>query len=113
MNHLTRLTMLLAVAALQAPAQPAEDIVIKGGHVIDAAEAKSVINATVLSVTPGLIDIHFHGYAGTGGARLQGTKRLSAEATIRKGAVVYDLNGIAATDWKSFPYEKILPIAKK
>jgi hypothetical protein len=25
---------------------------------------------------------------------------------------MYDLNGIAATDWKSFPYEKILPVPK-
>jgi dihydroorotase len=53
------------------------------------------------------------GFPDSGGARLSGTKRLTAEATIRKGALVYDLNGIAATDWKSFPYEKILPTTKK
>jgi len=53
------------------------------------------------------------GFLDGGGARMDGNRRLTAEATIRKGAVVYDLNGIAATDWRSFPYETILPVAKK
>src|SRR5262249_38835953 len=69
-------------------AQPAYDLLIKGGHVIDAknrvdavrdvaiaggkiarvaeridpAQAKQVVDATGLYVTPGLIDIHVHLY---------------------------------------------------
>ena len=68
------------------------DLLIRGGHVIDpknkidalsdvaitggkialvapsipAAEAKRIVDATGLIVTPGLIDIHVHVYAGTG-----------------------------------------------
>ena len=68
----------------------------------------SEADITVLRVEQG----HF-GFLDSGGARLDGGRRLTAEATIRKGVVVYDLNGIAAVDWKSFPYETILPVAKK
>jgi dihydroorotase len=53
------------------------------------------------------------GFLDGAGARMDGNRRITAEATIRKGSVVYDLNGIAATDWRSYPYEKILPIAIK
>jgi dihydroorotase len=73
-------------------AQPVYDLLLKGGHVIDAknnlsgvrdvaiagkkiarvapniaaSEAKRVVNAEGLYVTPGLVDIHVHVYAGTG-----------------------------------------------
>ena len=68
----------------------------------------SEADITVLRVEQGSF-----GFLDAGGARLTGSRRLTAEATIRKGVVVYDLNGIAATDWKSFPYETILPMARK
>ena len=38
------------------------------------------------------------GFIDTGGARMQGTKKLICELTIRDGKVVYDLNGIASPD---------------
>jgi dihydroorotase len=85
---------LLAILLLPAwsTAQTQYDLVIKGGEVIDprsgvqaardvairdhkiaaiekdipAAEAIKVINARGLLVTPGLVDIHTHAYAGTG-----------------------------------------------
>lgn len=39
-------------------------------------------------------------------ARNTGDKLLVCEMTVRRGAVMWDLNGRAATDWKSFPYQK-------
>src|SRR5580704_4132461 len=77
----------LALAGVLA-AQPAYDLLLKGGHVIDpknkinqvmdvaiangkiarvaanipASEAKRIVNAAGLYVTPGLIDIHVHVY---------------------------------------------------
>ena len=79
-------------------AQPKYDIVLKGGHLIDpknkisaitdlairdgyvaavgpnipAAEARKAIDVTGLYVTPGLIDLHAHVYAGSEGRGLAG-----------------------------------------
>lgn len=91
MTQLTRLPgLLLFVTALAA--QTRYDLLLKGGHVIDpannvnalmdvaiaagkiarvaagipAAEARQVVDARGLFVTPGLVDIHVHAYAGTG-----------------------------------------------
>ena len=84
------LSGILFAAALAA--QPKYDLLLKGGHVIDPknridvvrdvaikdgkvaavaaaippAEATKTINAAGLYVTPGLVDIHVHVYAGTG-----------------------------------------------
>jgi dihydroorotase len=84
------------LAATAAVAQtPQYDLLIRGGHVLDArngidavrdvavrgdavaavaeridpAQAKRVVDATGLYVTPGLVDIHAHVYAGTGEPR--------------------------------------------
>lgn len=80
--------------ALMAAAQPRYDLLLKGGHVIDAknnidrvldvavangkiarvgaeipaTDARKSVNVSGLYVTPGLIDIHVHAYAGTGRA---------------------------------------------
>jgi len=85
----------LSLAAAFAVAQPQYDLLIQGGHVIDAkngvsavrdvairdgkiaavsehidpATALKTVNAKGLYVTPGLIDIHVHVYASTGEAR--------------------------------------------
>jgi dihydroorotase len=79
-------------------AQPAYDILLKGGHVIDpknkinavrdvaikdrrvaavaanipAAQARKVISAAGLYVTPGLIDLHAHVFSGINGGMLAG-----------------------------------------
>jgi len=84
--------MLLATLCGAAFGQPRYDLLLQGGHVIDAkngvsavrdvgikdgkiaavaarldpADALKTVNAAGLYVTPGLIDIHTHVYAGTG-----------------------------------------------
>jgi hypothetical protein len=40
------------------------------------------------------------------GARRAGTQRLESEMTLRKGKVMWDRGGLAATDWQDFPYRK-------
>jgi dihydroorotase len=39
------------------------------------------------------------GFLDQRGGRLAGTQKLGGELTLRDGAVVYDLNGIAAEAW--------------
>lgn len=41
------------------------------------------------------------GFVDVYGARMAGTKRLTAELTIRDGRVVWDLNGITREDWRT------------
>lgn len=90
------LILLLSAHALLA--QPVYDLLLKGGHVIDpknkisaardvaiqdgkiaavaanipAAKARKVVNVSGLFVTPGLIDLHAHVFAGTNGGMLAG-----------------------------------------
>src|SRR6187455_2821676 len=85
-------TMGLLVSAPGFAAEPAYDLLLKGGHVIDAksgtsalrdvaiaggkiaevaptidaAKAFKVVDVSGLYVTPGLIDLHVHVYTGTG-----------------------------------------------
>ncbi|MEZ5403494.1 MAG: amidohydrolase/deacetylase family metallohydrolase [Bryobacteraceae bacterium] len=89
--------LLLLIPAL-AVAQPAYDLLLKGGHLIDpknkisavrdvavkdrriaavaanipAAQARKVVNVAGLYVTPGIIDLHAHVFAGTNGNMLAG-----------------------------------------
>jgi dihydroorotase len=46
------------------------------------------------------------GYVDSAGARRDGTQRLVPELTVRKGQVVWDLNGRSTVDWTKFPYQK-------
>jgi dihydroorotase len=46
------------------------------------------------------------GFLDSAGALRKGDRRLVPELTVLKGAVVWDLNGRAATDWRSFPYKR-------
>src|SRR3954466_15423562 len=83
---------LCIVATIHLSAQQKYDLLLKGGHVIDArnnlsavrdvaiagaraaalaaninvTNALKVVDASSLYITPGLIDIHVHVYAGTG-----------------------------------------------
>src|SRR5687768_5534247 len=84
------LGMLLALSIVQPGPTDRYDLLLKGGHVIDArngvsavrdvaikdgkiaavspaidpARASRVVDVSGLYVTPGLVDIHFHAYAG-------------------------------------------------
>jgi dihydroorotase len=46
------------------------------------------------------------GLLDSAGARYAGDRLLANEMTVRAGKVVWDLNGRAAQDWKTFPYRK-------
>ncbi len=43
------------------------------------------------------------GFLDQRGGRLDGTQRLGCELTLRDGAVVYDLNGLASEPWEKMP----------
>jgi dihydroorotase len=66
------------------------------GHIAEGAGA----DVTVLRLETGK-----YGFIDSRGARFDGTKLLSAELTIRDGAVMWDRNGLAAQDWQTF-YKK-------
>jgi dihydroorotase len=46
------------------------------------------------------------GFVDSAGARRDGTQRLVPELTVRKGQVVWDLNGRSTVDWTKVPYQK-------
>jgi dihydroorotase len=47
-----------------------------------------------------------YGLTDSAGARKTGDRMLAAEMTVRKGEVVWDLNGRASMEWEKFPYRK-------
>lgn len=67
------------------------------GHLTEGA----VADITVLRLDKGAF-----GFLDSAGARFSGAQRLTAEITILKGEVKWDLNGRAATDWTGFKYQK-------
>ena len=46
------------------------------------------------------------GFIDSAGAAYSGTQMIVPELTVRKGKVVWDLNGRAGQDWKTFPYDR-------
>jgi dihydroorotase len=78
--------------------QPAQQIKRTDlGHLSVGAEA----DVAVLGVEKGNF-----GFIDSAGASREGSQRIIAEITVRKGRVEWDLNGRAATNWKQFPYRK-------
>jgi dihydroorotase len=67
------------------------------GHLDQGAEA----DLAVLRVENGQF-----GFVDSAGAVNTGTQRIVTELTVRKGRVVWDLNGRASENWKSFPYNR-------
>jgi dihydroorotase len=118
----------LALAGVLA-AQPAYDLLLKGGHVIDpknkinqvmdvaiangkiarvaasipVSEAKRTVNAAGLYVTPGLIDIHVHVYipATSEGRTRDATAVQPDSFSFRSG--VTTMVDAGTTGWKTFP----------
>ena len=125
---MTRTTTILLLASLALAAQPRYDLLLKGGHMIDpknkisrvmdvavagskiarvapdipAAEAKRVANVAGLYVTPGLIDIHVHVYAGTGLRAITGDTSVYPDGfSFRTGVTTMVDAGSAG--WRNFP----------
>lgn len=118
--------LLLVAAAL---AQPQYDLLLKGGHVIDAknhisgvrdvgiqdgrvaevasnidpAKAAKVVDVSGLYVAPGLVDIHVHVYAGTGRRNAyDGDNSVYPDGfTFRVG--VTTVADAGSSGWRNFP----------
>src|SRR5947209_5098143 len=120
---------LLFAFAATAFAQAPYDLLLKGGHVIDAknhlsavrdvaiengriaevaasidpSKAVKVVDASGLYVTPGLVDIHVHVYAGTGmrGAYSGDNSVYPDGFTLRAG--VTTVVDAGSSGWRNFP----------
>ena len=120
--------LVLLSAAMHLSAQQKYDLLLKGGHVIDArntisavrdvaiangkiaavaanipaADALKVVDASGLYVTPGLVDIHVHVYAGTGErGSYAGDNSLYPDGyTLRSG--VTTVADAGSSGWRSF-----------
>jgi dihydroorotase len=46
------------------------------------------------------------GFIDSAGAVNSGTQMIVSEITVRKGKVVWDLNGRASQNWKTFNYDR-------
>jgi dihydroorotase len=117
----------LAFLTVTAFAQPPYELVLKGGHVLDsknhingvmdvaiaggkvaavardipADQARRVINAAGLYVTPGLVDMHAHVFAGTMGPEYTGALGVRPDGfTFRSGVTTAVDAGSAG--WRNF-----------
>jgi dihydroorotase len=117
----------LVFVAVTAFAQPPYELVLKGGHVLDsrnridgvmdvavaggkiaavarsipADQAKRVVNAAGLYVTPGLVDMHAHVFAGTMGPEYTGALSVRPDGfTFRSGVTTAVDAGSAG--WRNF-----------
>lgn len=122
-----RWTLFLLTAGSLA-AQPAYDLLLKGGHVIDpknnlskvadvaiaggkialvaasipAAQAKQVADVAGLYVMPGLIDLHVHVYANTGQRALTGDSSVAPDGfSFRTGTTT--MVDAGTSGWRNFP----------
>src|ERR1051325_10728318 len=85
--------MTLEDVILRATWNPAHEIKREDlGHLSSGAPA----DIAVLRLVKGN-----YGFTDVNGARMQGTQKLEAELTVSGGKVVWDLNGITRSDWKT------------
>ena len=127
MKSLSMIVTLLLLGSVSLPAQ--YDLLLRGGHVIDAkneineamdvaihggkiaavetaiptSKAKKVVDVSGLYVTPGLIDIHVHVYAGTGMKdAYSGDNSVYPDGfTFRSG--VTTAVDVGSSGWRNFP----------
>jgi dihydroorotase len=126
----------VAVGGAALPA-PLYDLLLKGGHVIDSksglsavrdvaiaggkvaaiapgiarSEARKTIDVSGLYVTPGLVDIHAHVYAGAGSAYTGRLSVLPDGFTLRAGVTtVVDAGG---SGWRNFAHFKATVIDRQ
>ncbi len=118
---------LLLLIAFCAPAQPIYDLLLKGGHVIDArnglsavrdvaiaqgriaaidqsipaSQARTTIDVSSLYVTPGLVDIHGHVFAGSMNREYIGENGVRPDGfTFRSG--VTTVVDAGSSGWRNF-----------
>jgi dihydroorotase len=119
---------LIVLTMTHVSAQPKYDLLLKGGHLIDArntisavrdvaiadgkvaavaanlnpTDASKVVDASGLYVTPGLVDIHVHAYAGTGerGSYAGDNSVYPDGFTLRSG--VTTIVDAGSSGWRSF-----------
>ena len=122
-----KLSLLLAVVAFSAFAQPPYELLLKGGHVLDAKnrlndvmdvavaggkvaavarnipaeQARRVVDATGLYVTPGLVDIHVHVFAGTMGSEYTGALGVRPDAFSFRSGVTTVVDA-GSSGWRGF-----------
>jgi dihydroorotase len=124
------LTVLWAVSSASLSSQtPQYDILLKGGHVIDpkngrdgvmdvaitgqkiaqvapdipAASARTTFNVRGLYVTPGLVDVHTHVYAGTGAMdSFAGDSSIYPDSFAPRAGVTTVVD-VGSSGWKNFP----------
>jgi dihydroorotase len=132
-----RVIAFLFLAAALSPAQD-YDLLLKGGHVIDpkngvdarrdvaikngliaavaedipASHAHKTVDVSPFYVTPGLVDIHVHVYAGTGSAYTGPFSIRPDDHTFRSG--VTTVVDAGSSGWRNFPdfKEKIIDGAR-
>jgi dihydroorotase len=119
---------IVALLAPSAHAQPAYDLLLKGGHVIDAKnqidavrdvavsgdkiaavaqdipaeQARRVVDVAGLYVTPGLVDMHFHAFAATMASEYTGADSVRPDGfTFRSG--VTTIVDAGSSGWRNFP----------
>jgi len=125
----TRVLLVLLLFSLPFIAMPQEiDILLKGGHVIDAknkidsrmdvaiangkilkvagdipaTNAKKVINATGMYITPGLIDLHTHVFVGSNPGFADGFSSLSPDDITFKAGITTVVDA-GTSGWRNFP----------
>jgi dihydroorotase len=128
MRHMTARFLVLLTLAEALSAQPAYDLLLKGGHVIDpknrinavrdvavadgriarveanipAAQARRVVDVAGLIVAPGLIDIHVHVYPRPENSAVTADSNVQADAhSFRSGVTTVVDAGTAG--WRNFP----------
>jgi dihydroorotase len=95
MSKFLALGMPLEDIVLRSTWNPAKEIKLEQlGHLSVGAPA----DIAVLRLEKGKF-----GFLDQVGGRLDGTQRLTCEMTLRDGAVVYDLNGLASVPWEKVP----------
>jgi len=126
-------------AQAQIPGQPPRiDMVIKGGHVIDpknkidaimdvaisvgkisqiaanipVTNVRSVVDATGLYVTPGIIDMHVHAFYGTDNAYIANAPTSLPPDAFTFRAGVTTVVDAGSSGWKNFPQFKAQTIDK-
>ena len=76
----------------------------EAAHAIHHDEVGHLTPGAVADITLLRVEEGRFGFLDSEGARMDGTRRIVAEVTIKDGQVMWDRNGLAATDWKSFAY---------